>query len=149
MSWSPPKIPARRLGWERAFVAVMEQHLALPFGWSPEAHCLGTPAALCLAMTGVDPMRGLRRHKSEAGAWKQLFKLGFTDVEQALERVFPEVPLLMARRGDCGVLEQVVDGRPWIATFVIMGDRAVNRTEAGPVYVATTALKRSFAIGAP
>src|SRR5690606_17430549 len=89
MSWVPPKIPARITGWERAYVSALEQQMALPFGWSPEAHCLGAPAALCMAMTGVDPMKGLRRYSSEAGAWRQLFKLGFKDVEEALAAVFP------------------------------------------------------------
>ena len=148
MSWSPPRIPDRKIGWERAYVGTMGELLALPFGWTPAAHCLGAPAALCIAMTGVDPMRGLRRYSTEAGAWRQLLRLGFRDVEQALEAVFPEVPVMQARRGDCGVLEQIVDGEPWRATVIVMGDRAVGRSPHGPVYVSTAALKRCFAIGA-
>ena len=149
MSWSPPNIPARRPGWERQFVSTMERLQTTPFGWSPDAHCLGAPATLCQAMTGVDPMRGLRRYSTEAGAWRQLFKLGFRDVEEALQAVFPEVDRMRARRGDCGVLEQKIDGQPWIATFIVMGDRALGRSPKGPVYVPTPALKRCFAIGAP
>lgn len=149
MSWTPPSIPARLPGWERQFVVTMERLRSVPFGWSPDAHCLGAPAELCRVMTGVDPMRGLRRYSSEAGAWKQLFKLGFRDVEQALEAVFPEISPMRARRGDSGVLEQVVDGKPTIATFIIMGDRAIGRGPRGPVYVPIGALRRCFAIGAP
>lgn len=149
MSWTPPTIPPRRPGWERAFVSVMESQMTLPFGWTPEAHCLGAPGLLCAGMTGVDPMRAIRRYSTEAGAWKQLFKLGFSDVEEALEAVFPEIALPRARRGDCGVLEQVVDGKPWLVTFVVMGDRALGRSPSGAVFVPTAALKRCFAIGAP
>ncbi|MBJ3783425.1 DUF6950 family protein [Devosia sediminis] len=148
MPW-PPAIPARVPGWERAFVAVMTEQLALPFGWSPDAHCLGTPALLCVGMTGVDPMHGFKRHSTEAAAWKQLFKLGFSDVEGALQAVFPEISPLLARRGDCGILDQEVEGRPSIATFVIMGSQAVGRSPRGPVYVPVGALRRCFAIGAP
>jgi hypothetical protein len=148
MSWTPPTIPPRRPGWERAFVSVMESQMALPFGWTPEAHCLGAPGLLCAGMTGVDPMRGIRRYSTEAGAWKQLFKLGFKDVEEALEAVFPEIALPRARRGDCGVLRQDINGRPSVATFIVMGDRAVGRSARGPVFVPIQALKRCFAIGA-
>jgi hypothetical protein len=149
MSWKPPSIPPRRPGWERGFVSVMEKQMALPFGWTPEAHCLGAPALLCEAMTGVDPMRGIRPYASEATAWRRLAKLGFRSVEEALEAVFPEIDILRARRGDCGVLEQVVNGKPWIATFVVLGDRSLGRSPDGPVFVPTAALKRAFAIGAP
>lgn len=149
MVWVPPSIPARMPGWERAFVAIMAAQVALPFGWSPEAHCLGAPAQLCAGMTGVDPMRGLKRHSTETGAWKQLFKLGFRDVEGVLEAVFPEISPLRARRGDCGIFDQEIDGKSSIATFVIMGDRAVGRTPRGPIYLSVAALRRCFAIGAP
>ena len=65
-------------------------------------------------MSGVDPMRGLSRYSTEAGAWKQLFKLDFRDVEEALQAVFPEVERMRARRGDCGVREQTVHDGCWI-----------------------------------
>ncbi len=147
--WKPPTIPERHPGWERAYVAILSEQLARPFNWTPTAHCLGTPALLCAGMTGVDPMHGLKRYSTEAGAWKQLFRLGFKDVEGVLEAVFPEIDLLRARRGDCGILDQQVDGRTAIATFVVMGDRAVGRSDRGPVYVPVAALRRCFAIGEP
>lgn len=148
MTWTPPIIPARLPGWERAYVEVMERQAAMPFGWTPDAHCLGAPAELAIGMTGVDPMAGIRRYSTEAGAMKLLFKLGFSDVEQALAAVFPDVSPLLARRGDCGVLEQAVDGRPWLTTFVIMGALARGKGPDGLVHVPTARLKRCFAIGA-
>lgn len=59
--------PARLPGWETAFVRVMESHMALPFAWGV-SDCLIVPADLCQVMTGVDPMKGLRRYRSEMGA---------------------------------------------------------------------------------
>lgn len=147
-TWQPPAIPARRHGWERAYVDVLDHHIRAPFRWGV-SDCLIVPAALCSAMTGVDPMRGQRRYRTEAGALRALARLGFRGVEDVLDAVFPEIPLLRARRGDCGVLEQSVAGLPWLSTFIVMGDRAVGKGMNGPVLVETTRLKRTFAIGEP
>lgn len=146
-SWKPPLIPARLPGWERAYVEVLGAHNAQAFAWGV-SDCLIVAADLCLAMTGVDPMQKLRRYSTEAGALRRLVKLGFNTVEDALEATFPVVPLARARRGDCAVLEQVVDGRPWLSTLIIMGDRAVGKGPQGPAYVATASLRRAFSIGA-
>lgn len=145
--WTPPAIPARLPGWERAFVDVMERHLAERFAWGV-SDCLIVPADLCLGMTGVDPMKGLRRYTTEFGALKVLAKIGCTSVEDALERAFPSIPVLMARRGDCGVLEEVSDGKPWLSTLIVMGDRAIGKGPHGPVSIPTHKLKSAFAIGA-
>ncbi|HTN63522.1 MAG TPA: hypothetical protein VL147_18535, partial [Devosia sp.] len=110
--------------------------------------CLIVPADLCRAMTGTDPMRGLRRYGTEAGAMKVLLRLGFRSVEDALAVVFAPIDPLRARRGDCGVLAQMQDGRPWLSTLIVMGDRAVGKGPRGPMIVATSSLKRTFAIGA-
>ena len=77
-----------------------------------------------------------------------LARLGFASVEDALAAVFPDIPLMAARRGDCGVLEQLVDGKPWLTTLIVTGDRAMGKGPRGPVIVPTLRLKRTFAIGA-
>jgi len=145
--WTPPAIPSRRPGWERGYVAVLEHHAAQPFAWRA-SDCLAVPAALAKAMTGVDPMRGLRTYSTETGALRVLARLGFASVEDALAAVFPDVPLMAARRGDCGVLEQIVDGKAWLTTLIVTGDRAMGKGPRGPVIVPTLRLKRTFAIGA-
>lgn len=145
--WRFPDIPARRPGWEHGFVDVLQGHIWQPFAWG--AHdCLRMPADLCLAMTDVDPMKGLKRYASETGARRILAALGFRTVEDALQAVFPEIPLLRARRGDCGVVEQEIDGRPWLSTHIVVGDRAVALGPKGPSFVPLDRLKRTFAIGA-
>jgi hypothetical protein len=145
--WKAPAIPARRAGWERAYVEVMERHMSAPFAWGV-SDCLIVPADLCLAMTGVDPMKRMRRYSSEVGAMKLLLKTGCADVEAALALAFRPVPPAYARRGDCGVFEQTFDGKPWLTTFVIMGDRAVAKGPDGAMFVPIHKLKSTFAIGA-
>lgn len=143
-----PNIPARKPGWERSYVEVMERHAMLPFDWTSSAHCLAAPAALCLAMTGVDPMKGFRGYSTEVGALKALRRAGFQTVEDALAATFPDISHLRARRGDCGVLEQTVNGRPWFTSFVVMGELARGKGPDGPVHVPVARLKCCFAIGA-
>lgn len=138
----------RKPGWERAYVEVMTRHASLPFGWLPDQHCLGAPAELCIGMTGVDPMRGMRGYRTEVGAMKVLLKAGFRTVEDALAATFPAIETAYARRGDCGVLEQSIEGQPWLAAMVVMGDRAIGKGPRGTVVVPTARLKRCFAIGA-
>lgn len=147
MTMSVKSPPARLPGWERSYVDVLTRHQAQPFAWG-QSDCLIVAADLCKAMTGTDPMRGLRRYGTEAGAMRVLIKAGFRTVEDALQATFPEVSKLLARRGDCGVLEQSVDGQPWLSTLIVMGDRAVGKGPLGPVVVETSRLKRTFAIGA-
>lgn len=146
-AWKAPAIPARRAGWERAYVEVMERHMAEPFAWGV-SDCLIVPSDLCLAMTGVDPMKRMRRYSTETGAMKLLLKAGCADVEAALALVFPSVPIAFARRGDCGVFEQTFEGKPWLSAFIVMGDRAVGKGPDGAVAVPSHKLKSTFAIGA-
>lgn len=145
--WTPPAIPARRPGWEHGYAETLQRHVDRAFEWGV-SDCLIVPADLCLAMTGVDPMRRLRRYRGEIGAMRLMARLGYRTVEDALAAVFADVHPLRARRGDCGVLLQSVDGQPWLSTLIVMGDRAVGKGPRGPVVVATGALKRTFAIGA-
>ena len=121
--------------------------MSAPFAWGV-SDCLIVPADLCLAMTGVDPMKRMRRYSSEVGAMKLLLKTGCADVEAALALAFRPVPPAYARRGDCGVFEQTFDGKPWLTTFVIMGDRAVAKGPDGAMFVPIHKLKSTFAIGA-
>lgn len=149
MTWSPPIIPARRHDWEPHFVAIMERHRAMPFVWG-KSDCLIVPADLARAMTGVDPMRSLRAYRTEAGAARLLARLGFADVEEALKAVFPRIPKAWARRGDAGVIEQVVDGRRQLATLIVVGTLAIGKAaDGGHVAVPRSALRATYAIGEP
>lgn len=100
-------------------------------------------------MCGRNPLpMKLRRYRTELGALKLMTRLGLDDVEAALARVFPPIPKLRARRGDCGVLDQTIDGKPQLACLIVTGPMAVGKGPAGPIHVPVTRLKSTFAIGA-
>jgi len=145
-TWKTPLV--RRQGWENAFVETVEGHMAQPFAWGV-SDCLIVPADLCASMCGRNPLPArLRRYRTERGAMKLMLALGFHDVEQALSSTLPPVPALLARRGDCGVLEQIVDGKPWLSTLIVLGDgSAIGKGPSGPMRVPVHRLKTTFAIG--
>ena len=140
----------RVLGWERAFVEEMAAIEVVPFGYGRnEIDCLRRVARIATALTGVDPMKGHRGYSSEIGAFKQLSKAGFGSIEDALRAVFDEIPAVRALRGDCGVLEQMVDGKPQLTAFVVIQNHMASAKGAGGnSYVCVDQLKSVFAVGA-
>lgn len=140
---------ARLPGWESAFVAEMEAVDALPFGYGrDQIDCLRRVARIAMAVTGVDPMQGHRNYASETGAFKQLSKAGFRSIEDALRSVFCEIPHARAMRGDCGVLEQLVDGVPQLTAFVVIQNHMASaKGPGGNSYVSVDQLKSVFAVG--
>lgn len=147
MNWKPPTIPPRKPGWEHAYAAELQEQARMPFAWG-KADCLTRVADLCKAMTGVNPLpMAKRRYTTERGALRQMAKLGFASIEDALAAVFPDVPKAKARRGDCGVAEVRVNGEMTLSTFIVTGVTALGSDERGPVVIPTLALKRTFAVG--
>jgi hypothetical protein len=148
LNWTAPVIPPRLPGWENALAATMQRHMALPISYGT-SDCLLQIADVCLAMTGVDPMRRLRRYRTETGALRIMAALGFGDVEQALAAVFPRIDGVgNALRGDAGIVERLVDGHLVLSAVVIIGHMAVGKDDFGHAPVSTLALKSAFAIGA-
>lgn len=148
--WTAKAIPARIPGWERAARPVLETHMAQPITWGT-SDCLSVPIDLCQAMTGVSVLSAhLRRYRTELGAYKLLAKLGFADVEEALNAAFTRTAVAMARRFDAGVVERLDEaGRPVLATVIVIeGGQAIGRDHAGIVLVPVLSLRSTFAIGA-
>lgn len=145
-NWTTPA--KRRPGWERSYVEIVQHHMALPVIWG-ESDCLTVPADLCEGMCGRNPFpTKLRRYSTELGAAKLMRRLGFETVEDALAGVFPRVSKTMVRRGDCGVFESILDGRPQLACLIVLHDgTAAGKGIAGPVRVPVSRLKSTFAIG--
>jgi hypothetical protein len=145
-NWSSPL--RRQPGWERGYVATVDHHLQKPFEWGV-SDCLILPADLCEAMCGRQPFPPkLRRYTTALGAAKLMAKLGFETVEDALANFFPPVSRLSVRRGDCGVYEQQVDGKPVLSAMIVLGDHsAVGKGENGIVRVDVSRLRSTFAIG--
>lgn len=145
-TWTTPA--ERQPGWERGYAETLQRHLDQPFVWGV-SDCLILPADLCEAMCGRNPFPAkLRRYRTELGAGKLMRQLGFETVEDALAQVFPPIPKLHARRGDAGVLEQMVDGKAQLATMIVLGDgSAVGKGPRGLVRIALARLRSTYAIG--
>jgi hypothetical protein len=65
---------------------------------------------------------------SAADAKGVLKRLGFDSLESALASVYPELEgPAMARRGDCGLVEVMIEERIELAGVVIMGDMVMGK----------------------
>lgn len=140
----------RRPDWEPAYIGALEAADALPFGYGKsEIDCLRRVAAVCEAMTGIDPMRGHRAYGTETGAFKCLSKAGCSSVEDALRMVFPETTKLRTMRGDCGVLAQQIGGHTQLTAFVIIQNHMASaKGPDGLTIVSVDRLSAVFAVGA-
>lgn len=91
--------------WESRLNGVVAKHQALPGEW-------GVSDCWTLSMDAVEAVQGKRilpklsRYKSEAAGYRVFAKAGFKTVEEALASVLEPVPVLMAQRGDVGVIER-------------------------------------------
>lgn len=95
----------RHLDWEERLNAVVAKHQAVPGEW-------GKSDCWTLAMDAIEAVHGKRvlsklsRYKSEAAGYRVFAKAGFKTVEEALASALEPVPVLMAQRGDVGVIER-------------------------------------------
>lgn len=146
-------IRPRKKGWERALVEVAARHQSLPFSHE-RSNCLRLVADLDRAMTGHDPMRGLRREsRSARGVARVMKQLGFRTVADALSATYPEVAPALARRGDCGLVETQICGRSELAAVIVLGDQVMGKSAppvkggTGVTLVSRDRLVRAFRIG--
>lgn len=148
-----PKLPTwtapaeRQPGWEHRFVAVLQRHMERPFAWG-KSDCGIVVADVCRALTGRNPLPAhLRRYSTELGCARLIRGLGATDVAGVLVRIFPEIPPAQARRGDCGVVLTLVDGKPVPAAVIVLGPTVVGKGPAGAVHRPRADLVTAYAIG--
>lgn len=129
--------------WDRRLARAVDRHAAIPGEWGV-ADCLLTCADIVEAVTGIDPAVDIRgRYKTEAGAVRLLRKRGYADVAEALAALFPTEAVLMAQRGDLGVVER--GGR---LTACFIADRgAAAKTEHGLSFFPQTDLRAAFRVG--
>lgn len=97
-----------------ALVALIEGRSATPFAWGPN-DCVTFAAHAVRAQTGVNPLKGLGRHRwrSAKGAARALAAHG--GLEAAVDGVLPRIAPAMAHRGDVGLVE--IDGRASLVVF--------------------------------
>lgn len=99
-------------GWEDAVAAVLAAWRRLPFEWGKH-DCCRFAAAIAIAQSGVDPMRGIRsKYRGKAGALRLIAEQPLAD---RLDALFKRMPLAFAKNGDLIMAEGNVG--------VIWGDR--------------------------
>lgn len=85
--------------WEARLAAYLEPLRAREFRWG-SLDCATFCAGAVKAMTGHDPMRGLRGYRSEAGALQVLEERAQGTLIRTVNAMFERVPVGMAHRGD-------------------------------------------------
>jgi len=90
-------------GWEKALKLAVEKHRDLPGQWGvSDCWTLATDAHE--AVTGKKLAPKLRRYRTEAAGYRLFARHGFKTVGEALAAHLPDCPVLMAQRGDLGVI---------------------------------------------
>ncbi|CAD7023127.1 hypothetical protein REJC140_00102 [Pseudorhizobium endolithicum] len=95
----------RHPDWEERLNAVVAKHQALPGEWG-KSDCWTLTMDAIRAVRGQGILTKLGKYKSEAAGYRVFAKAGFKTVEEALASVLEPVPVLMAQRGDVGVIER-------------------------------------------
>ena len=96
--------------WPARLHAAVEAAQVRAFAWG-SADCCLTACDCVLAMTGVDPAAWFRgRYTTASGARRSLKAFAGAGLESTVERItrelaMPEVPPLMAQRGDVVLIE--------------------------------------------
>ena len=95
----------RHPDWEERLNAVVAKHQAVPGEWG-KSDCWTLTMDAIRAVRGKGVLTKLAKYKSEAAGYRVFAKAGFKTVEEALASVLEPVPVLMAQRGDVGVIER-------------------------------------------
>ncbi len=94
-----------------AYIAAGE---AVPFAWGTN-DCVMFAAGAVLALTGINPLAGIGRWKTERGALRALVRCG--GLAAAVSSVLTEIPIAHAHRGDIGA----INGERGLLLVVIEG----------------------------
>ncbi|MTH96429.1 hypothetical protein [Roseibium sp. RKSG952] len=140
---------SRLPNWDIALIQAVEFHAQRPFSWGGLAtgagsDCFEMTMDAVKAVTGTDPYEDERgRYRTRIGALRRFTKRGFAWLDGAYSDAFPPVPVLMARRGDIGLVS--LDGED--CSVVVMGAQAVGKSPSGIVRVPVNALRKAFKVG--
>ena len=97
------------------------------------------------AMTGEDPLKGIRGYKTPAGALKKLKAKGYNSVLELVEDKYKEISPGIAGRGDFVYCQ--LDDDPLRSPAVVMGAVVVSRDENSWQQVPRIDIKRAFKVG--
>jgi hypothetical protein len=137
------KVSKKQVGWERALINYIRENAAVPFR-PGKMDCGLFFGGSVQAMTGEDinkPFRG--KYRTIDGAMKIANKLGFADHVEYVANLYPEIPPLMAQRGDGAVVNDV-QGAP--ALGIVQGAQIYVMTLQGLSLAPLTAAVRGFRI---
>lgn len=136
----------RQSDWEDRLAAAIAKHQALPSEYGVSDCFLiaddGVEACMGKRMTELAGQAPLGSYESEAGATKRMRERGFTSVEEVFAAVFTDVPILLAQRGDLGVIER--EGQRIGGVFTAIG--FFTRFQSGPVFLPVDQVVRAFKV---
>jgi hypothetical protein len=123
--------------WHARLGAHIKAALKRPFSWG-EFDCCTFACDGILAMTGIDPMAGLRgRYSTALGAARALKAFAGGGLDETAEQIAgvlgcTEIPVLTAGRGDC-VLADVDTGAGCASALGLVSLSGRTALFAGPV----------------
>ncbi|KKX29173.1 hypothetical protein [Rhizobium sp. LC145] len=133
---------SRHPDWEIRLNAVVAKHQAMPGEWG-KSDCYMIPDDAVEAVIGERMYPAALGYKTEAGAGKKLRRHGFENVAQAFAARFPEIGVLMAQRGDIGVIEREDQFSGGVFTAIGF----MTRAHGGPVqFLPASAVTRAFKV---
>ncbi|PKR57509.1 DUF6950 family protein [Thalassospira lohafexi] len=128
----------RLVHWERKLADFHKAAFGRPFVWGQTDCCL-TASDGVLAITGIDPGARFRGAYSDmAGGYRAMKDYAGGGVSETIaalmaENNWPEIPVLMARRGDVGLVPSGLPGMQADAAAICLGPHWATRGEGGLV----------------
>lgn len=99
-----------------------------PFSWK-DNDCGRFTANAVRAMTGKDPMEGMRSYRTEEGAKKVLKEHGYDSAVDHVKKLFKKVPLREAMPGDIAVTKGNILGIVQGPSFIYQPGGVLARLE--------------------
>lgn len=129
--------------WPERLSAALERYKSVPFSWGSH-DCVYFAAKCIFQMTGHNTLEDLNlgNYTTPIGAARQIKKLGFNSLEEAVESVLPVIE--RPRRGDVALCD-AGEGQPFLA--VVVGEKAVGVSEEGYLFVPRSQFIKSFRVG--
>jgi hypothetical protein len=132
---------SRHPDWQQRLTDYLRANHARPFAWG-RWDCALFVAGAVRAMTGRDPMRGLRGYRTLAGGLRKARARGYEDHIAAVAARFPEIPPAFAGPGDIAV----VPGAPGLALGIVQGAQVYVPGAQGLGLVSLTEAQRAFRV---
>ena len=131
-------MPQRKSNWEQVLSDYLasKRNEAFAYGSFDCAHFV---AGAIEAITGENPMEGIREYNSEIASLRVLKELGFDDLEQFMDSKFTSILVGFAQTGDIALH----DG----SLGIVIGSKAVFATEIGYTFVDRSEWVNAWEVG--